>query len=104
VALSQRVFDDVLASEYATLPASRVVPTVVKVKEFTGTVYLYVPHPSGDLLRQGVGDYQHTLESAKEIQEPAKPGGVTNIMTGTHSGTAIQVGYLQGGLHTRDDK
>src|SRR5207248_3047676 len=48
VAMSQRVFDDVLASEYATLPASRMVPRFIQVKEFSGTVYLYVPNPSGD--------------------------------------------------------
>jgi hypothetical protein len=103
VALSQRVFDDVLASGYATLPATRVVPTVVKVKEFTGSVYLYVPNPSGDLLSQGLSDYQQELESAQKIQpQPTQPGGVTNIMTGSHSGTAIQVGHLHGGQNIRD--
>jgi hypothetical protein len=107
VALSQRVFDDVLASEYATLPPSRVVPRLVQVKEFTGTVYLYVPNPSGDLLRDGFGDseeYQEELANAKVVQEQIPAGSTTNIMSGTHTGTAIQVGHLHGGVNTRSEK
>jgi hypothetical protein len=101
VALSQRVFEDVLASGYGDLPASRVVPRVVQVKEYTGTVYLYVPNPTGDLLTVGFGDgeqYEQQLTEAQSVPPPA-PGGTTNIMTGTHSGTAIQVGNLYGGVH-----
>ncbi|HEV2782720.1 MAG TPA: hypothetical protein VGX25_25290 [Actinophytocola sp.] len=100
VVLSQRVFDDVLASGYARLPASRVVPTFVRVKEFAGTVYLYVPNPSGDLLTHGIGEYQQQLDAAAAAQADPQPGSVTNTMTGTHSGPAIQVGHLHGGLHT----
>jgi hypothetical protein len=100
VALSQRVFDDVLASDYAKLLPSRVVPATVTVKEFTGVVYLYVPHPSGDLLRQGVGDYQQSLDLARDVQAPPRPGEVINIISGSQSGPAIQIGHLYGGLHT----
>jgi hypothetical protein len=100
VVLSQRVFDDVLASGYASLPASRVVPTLVRVKEFAGTVYLYVPNPSGDLLTHGVGEYQQQLEAAQAVQSDPSTSSVANIVTGTHSGTTIQVGHLHGGLHT----
>jgi MFS family permease len=104
VALSQRVFDDVLASGYASLPASRVVPRQVRIKEFNGTVYLYVPKLSGDLLAHGVGEYEHELESAKAVQDTERPGAITNILTGgTHSGVTIQAGHIHGGVHGRHD-
>jgi hypothetical protein len=102
VALSQRVFDDVLASGYATLSASRVVPCFVRIKEFGGTVYLYVPKPSGDLLTSGIAaEYEQELDAAKSVQEkPAPPESIVNTITGgSHSGTTIQVGRLYGGLH-----
>lgn len=92
VILSQRVFDDVIAAGYASVPASRFVPRQVEVKEFGGTVYLYVPEPSGDMLRHG-------LDDAEPVgQEAPSAGSSTNIMTGTHYGTAIQVGHLHGGF------
>lgn len=103
VALSQRVFEDVLASEYATLPSSQVVPRKVQVKEFTGTMYLYVPNPSGDLLTLGFGgdgeQYEEALDDARPTPYPPSGSSTTNIMSGTHSGTSIQVGHLHGGLH-----
>jgi hypothetical protein len=100
IVLSQRVFDDVLASGYATLSASRVVPRMVQVKEFTGTVYLYVPKPSGELLERGIGEYQQELDTAKAIQERPRGGSVINVMTGgTYNDAAIQIGHLHGGLH-----
>jgi hypothetical protein len=95
VALSQRVFDDVLASEFACLPASRVVPAFVRVKEFAGTVYIYVPNPSGELLSRGVGEYQRDLDVARAAQSEPAAGPVTNIMSGTDAGTAIQVGHIR---------
>lgn len=98
VALSQRVFDDVVASEYASLPASRVVPATVVVKEFTGVVYLYVPNLTGDLLAHGVDTARPV--AAEQAQAPAP---VTNIVRGgTHSGTTIQVGHLHGGINRTD--
>ncbi|WP_447007736.1 hypothetical protein ACRAKI_15245 [Saccharothrix isguenensis] len=104
VALSQRVFDDVLAAGYATLSASRVVPRFVRIKEYSGTVYLYVPKPSGDLLSHGIAEYQQDLDAAQAVQQaPATPSGTvtTNIMSGSNAGTAIQVGHLHGGLHNK---
>jgi hypothetical protein len=103
VALSQRVFEDVLVSGYATLPPARVVPRQVQVKEFASTMYLYVPNPSGDLLRDGFGggeQYQEALEAAKPAPQPtAKVVNRNSIDGGTFSGTTIQVGSLHGGLH-----
>ncbi|WP_103353525.1 hypothetical protein [Amycolatopsis sp. CA-128772] len=100
VALSQRVFEDVLASEYATLPATKVVPADVSVKEYRGTVYLYVPNPSGDLLRYGAGDYAEELAAAKAAIDPGPaPESTSNVINGMHGGTAIQVGRLHGNLN-----
>ncbi|MGW4059503.1 hypothetical protein ACWEGE_14535 [Amycolatopsis sp. NPDC004747] len=100
VALSQRVFEDVLAGGYAKLPASKVVPAEVSVKEYRGTVHLYVPNPSGDLLRHGAGG-DHAEEPAEALVPPAAPGGTTNTITGTVSGTAFQIGQVHGGLTHR---
>ncbi|MET8849638.1 hypothetical protein [Amycolatopsis sp. NPDC004625] len=100
VALSQRVFEDVLASEYATLPATKVVPADVSVKEYRGTVYLYIPNPSGDLLRYGAGDYAEELAAAKAAIEPVpEPAGTHNVIHDMHGGTAIQVGHVHGNLN-----
>jgi hypothetical protein len=101
VALSERVFEDVLASGYATLPPSRVVPRRVQIKELVSTVYLYVPNPSGDLLRDGFGEqYQEALDAAKPARKPAAKGGTKNSIDGsTFSGMTIQVGNLRGGIH-----
>lgn len=101
VALSERVFEDVLASEYATLPTTKVVPAEVRIKEYRGTIYLYIPNPSGDLLRYGAGGgYAEELAAAKATIEPA-PGSVTNVISGTQNGTAIQVGHVHGNLDHR---
>lgn len=102
VALSHRVFEDVVASGYAALPASRVVPAVVRVKELESVVYLYVPNPSGDLLRHGLGSEEARQEPSDlvaDTRDKAALGGVRNVMSGVHTGTAIQVGHLHGGLH-----
>jgi hypothetical protein len=101
VALSQRVFEDVLASEYARLPTTKVVPADVRIKEYSGTVYLYVPNPSGDLLHHGAGGYAENLAAAKAKIGPPPPGSTTNVISGTQSGTAIQVGQVHGDLHHR---
>jgi len=53
VAISGRVFHDVVAAGYAHLPLSSLVPSRIRIKEYTGSVYLYVPCPSGGLLRHG---------------------------------------------------
>ncbi|OLF12828.1 hypothetical protein BLA60_06040 [Actinophytocola xinjiangensis] len=93
VALSQRVFHDVVASGYARLSTSRLVPVAVRVKEFADTVHLYVPTPSGELLAHGV-DGRPGPEPAPPAPPPA---GVNNTISGgTHTGTTIQVGHLHG--------
>lgn len=102
VVLSQRVFDDVVASEYATLPPSRLVPTTVQVKEYVGAVYLYVPKLTGDLLAHGVDGQPAAPTTATDDEHP--PGNISNVIRGgTHSGTTIQVGHLRGGIHRTKD-
>lgn len=104
VVLSQRVFDDVLAAGFATLSASRVVPRFVRLKEYSGTVYLYVPKPSGDLLSHGIAEYQRDLDAARAVREttPQPTGTITtNVLSGGSTGTTIQVGHLHGGLHNK---
>ncbi|WP_410586656.1 hypothetical protein [Amycolatopsis sp. lyj-23] len=95
VALSQRVFEDVLQTEYARLPSSLVVARRVGVKEYSGTVHLYVPRPSGDLLTHGFGADN---DPAPAGAETPRPTGAANLITGGSFGTAIQVGHLDGGL------
>jgi hypothetical protein len=105
VALSQRVFDDVVVSGFASLPPSKVVPTRIGVKEFTGTVYLYVPNPSGDLLRTGLAANQESQEQQRTVAANPTPSVVrssTNTISGGHQRIAIQVGHLHGGLHTNE--
>ncbi len=100
VALSQRVFEDVLASEYAKLPSTKVVPADVEIKEYRGTIYLYIPNPSGDLLRTGVGGgYAEELAAARATLGPPAPGSTTNVISGPVSGTAFQIGQVHGDLH-----
>ncbi|MGW5744984.1 hypothetical protein [Amycolatopsis sp. NPDC003861] len=98
VALSQRVFEDVLAGRYATLPASKLVPADVRIKEYRGTVHLYIPNPSGDLLRHGLGRHEEEPAEA-EVPPPPPPGSTTNTINGTVRGTAFQIGRLHGDLH-----
>lgn len=102
VALSQRVFEDVLAGGYAKLATTKVVPADVRIKEYRGKVYLYIPNPSGDLLRHGVGDgYTDDLAAAEADVAPPPPGSTTNVISGTQRGTAIQVGQVHGDLRHR---
>ncbi|MDX8035311.1 hypothetical protein SK803_34310 [Lentzea sp. BCCO 10_0856] len=102
VVLSQRVFEDVVASGYATLHPSRVVQRTVEIKEFAGTVYLYVPKLSGRLLEHGIGEEQPMAAVAEAEQDRfSRALPVTNVMTGTHVGPSIQIGHLKGGLHNK---
>jgi hypothetical protein len=106
VVFSERVFEDVLDSGLSTIARSRVVARTVRVKQFTGKVYLYVPHPSGDLLRDGIGrdeDDQPDLDVDEPTATPptltAAPTIYHNEATGTHHGTTIQVGRVHGSIN-----
>ncbi|HEX6342510.1 hypothetical protein [Umezawaea sp.] len=105
--LSQRVFEDVLAGGYATLRPSRVAPVEVEVKELTTTAYLYVPKPSGDLLRDGFGSGDRPVSAPA----PAKPepkavpqkAVVRNRFDGANAKTVFQVGFMDGDVHQGRD-
>lgn len=94
VALSQRVYEDVLLTEYARL--APLVEQRVTIKEYQGTVHLYVPRPSGDLLVHGF-DTSSAPATSRAVAARGLPD-TTNIISGGEIGTAIQVGHLHGGL------
>lgn len=99
-ALSQRVYEDVVASGFAQLPKSKVVPTKISIKELTETIYLYVPTPSGDLLRTGFTTDTNPHQPKISKTPPPAINNSTNTITGGRHKIAIQVGHLHGGLHT----
>jgi class 3 adenylate cyclase len=96
VALSERVYEDVVLTEYAPLPPSLLIARQVAVKEYSGIVRLYVPRPSGDLLRHGLGS---DSGPAPKAAPPSRLPAATNVIKGGEFGTAIQVGHLHGGFH-----
>lgn len=82
VAVSQQVYEAAVVGGYTTLPSSKFVPTNVRIKEYAGTVYHYVPNLSGDLLRYGSAIHQqHKPDDTKYVQ--AQASVTTNIMAGT---------------------
>ncbi|EWM19158.1 hypothetical protein [Kutzneria sp. 744] len=52
--ISAPVYDSVVATGLGAVPAARFAACTVQVKELSAQAYLYVPCPSGDLLRDGV--------------------------------------------------
>ncbi|MBM7776182.1 hypothetical protein JOD54_006386 [Actinokineospora baliensis] len=99
--ISDRLHDDVVVTAYASLPTS---PVEVRIKEYRATAHLHVPTPSGDLLTTGLVPTPAPTTPDDEDptpQPPATTGPVHNTMSGIHTGTAIQVGHLHGGLHNR---
>jgi hypothetical protein len=101
VAFSRRIVEDVLLTEYAQLPSSLLVARRVDVKEYGGTVHLYVPRPSGDLLTRGFGSDAPAEPAVPEAA--ARPASTTNVINGGDFGTAIQVGHLHGGIRHGGD-
>ncbi|GAA2966855.1 hypothetical protein [Actinokineospora diospyrosa] len=100
--LSNRVHEDVVHTDYATLPTA---PVEVEIKEYRATAHLHVPTPSGDLLTSGLVPIPEPPATPDPADQPATPdptpttGPVHNVMSGIHTGTAIQVGHLHGGLN-----
>jgi hypothetical protein len=108
VAISQRIFDDVLSSGLTKLTPARVVPQSVTIKEVTGAVYLYVPRPSGDLLRSGFG-IEREIEadvdkgSGRELA-PGSEVNTTNSFSGAAAGTVLMAGQIHGNVHSGADQ
>ncbi|GAA3038977.1 hypothetical protein [Actinokineospora globicatena] len=93
--ISDRVHDDVIATGYATVPTT---PVPVEIKEHRSTAHLHVPTPTGDLLNSGLVPAPTADPADTPHLDPLTPGAVHNVMTGHHTGTAIQVGHLHGGF------
>ena len=104
VVLSQRVFEDVLLTEYAQLPPSMLVARRIGVKEYTGTVHLYVPRPSGELLTHGFGGDEPPPAESPAWQESENRDRTANIISGGDFGTAIQVGHLHCGIRHEPER
>ncbi|RLK61714.1 hypothetical protein [Actinokineospora cianjurensis] len=98
--ISDRVHDDIIDAGYATLPTAAI---PVHIKEYRATAHLHVPTPSGDLLTTGLvpAPTASPTPDTPPTSHPDTPGSVHNSISGTHSGTAIQVGHLHGGLTNR---
>lgn len=98
-ALSERVYQDVVAAGYSSVTTSRVVDRSTEIKEFAGRLYLYVPKPSGGLLDNGIGERQPAPEPTADEPQPQSHGETyNNYASGQHGGTTIQVGRLNGGI------
>ncbi|MFJ5230958.1 hypothetical protein ACIQBJ_13805 [Kitasatospora sp. NPDC088391] len=70
--ISDRAFTDAVLGGYAGLHPDRCieVPATVEGKPFAQRAWLYVPSPSGELLRSGV-----LPQPAEEPERPAEPAG-----------------------------
>ncbi|MGW0517415.1 hypothetical protein [Crossiella sp. NPDC003009] len=69
--LSERVFQDAVATGYTGLDPSEFTPAEVRIKQYRGTAYLYLPHHSGDVLANGLVTAPRHETSAEEIVAPA---------------------------------
>lgn len=100
VALSRRVYEDVVEGGFTTLTKSRLTARTVTVKELSTTVYLYIPRLSGELLERGAGEPATPADVPRSVER--KQDSVTtfhnSLIGGTH-GMTIQVGQLNGELH-----
>ncbi|WEV26769.1 hypothetical protein OYE22_17355 [Streptomyces sp. 71268] len=69
--LSDRVYDTVVRGGYCGLPPARFTEVLAEVagKDFRQTAWMYVPTPSGDMLRQAAA----TTDPAASGQSPAAP-------------------------------
>lgn len=100
VVISPRVFEDVVATGYATKSPSQFIPVPVHVKTHRGTAFLHVPTPSGNLLSQGLAAWR----PAPAVPEPGAPGGVANNFCGLVGGHAAQTRDVAGGIHFGDGR
>lgn len=96
-ALSERVVQDAVMTGYSGRQLTEFVkaPVEVKAKDFTGTAYLRVPAPSGELLAHGLLGVQPPPEDAVPAEPvPAPPTGGPQASAG---GRATQFGDVPRG-------
>ncbi|WP_026454186.1 hypothetical protein [Saccharomonospora iraqiensis] len=107
--LSGTVMEEIVRAERTERRPSEFVeaPLELAAKEYSGTGYLRVPAPSGDLLRAVLlpgGDDTDTPEEAGAADAGSGPAPVSNTVTGDAHGVA-QSGVVHGGVrqHTVGD-
>lgn len=101
VVVSEEVMQHVVGAGRTSRRPSEFVaaPLEIAAKDYSGTGYLRVPVPSGELLRSGLLHGQPEEDDEPREQPPPVAGGsVHNEMTGT-AGNLVQAGHVQGGIH-----
>lgn len=90
--LSDRVFEDVVRAGYTRLHPDRCleVPATVDGKSFAQRAWLYVPSPSGDLVRAGVPAREQAAPEAGD--ETARERGGPRRSTSRFEGNSQRVG------------
>lgn len=98
-ALSERVVQDTVRSGYANRRMSEFVatPVAIKSKDFTGTAYLRVPAPSGDLLAYGLLGVQPPPEGGELAASKPEPQPTGDHLVASTGGRLSQVGDLGDG-------
>lgn len=88
--ISQRAYEDAVASEACALPSSMFVPIAVHVKQFTGNAWLYIPQPSGAARHRTSTDSANlrTAGSPGHFDSPAPDVAPTSVF---HIANAGQV-------------
>ncbi|MGO1048999.1 hypothetical protein [Crossiella sp. CA198] len=81
--LSERVFTDVVRAGYTRVQASEFTPAEVRIKQYQGTAYLYLPRSSGDALANGLVPGTAPVTSPTETPPtPAAPAAEGNRSRG----------------------
>jgi hypothetical protein len=98
VVISGRVYEDVVASGYASKAPSEFIAVPVTVKSYQGTAFLHVPRMSGKLLARGLDTEEPIREESEPVREEPAGGSVTNTVAGQVSGTVVQSRDIHGAL------
>lgn len=105
--LSRAVMEQVVEAGLTTRQPSEFVeaPLQVEAKEYSGTGYLRVPAPSGELLSLGLLRTQPEPESESTTAQRSDLGAPTSNTFSGSAENAMQAGTVHGGVHnnsTRD--
>ncbi|QUF04875.1 hypothetical protein KCV87_01715 [Actinosynnema pretiosum subsp. pretiosum] len=99
--ISQRVYEDAVATGYAAEAPGLYRPVQVTQKSYSGTAYLRVPVPSGGLLDNGFGTAEQASAATEQVARsaPATRNAYNHFSGGT-AGTVVQTGFVEGGVNT----
>ncbi|ATE55049.1 hypothetical protein [Actinosynnema pretiosum] len=96
-AVSPRAYEDAVMSGYSGETEDDYVAIPVTVKTYQDTVYLRVPRPSGDLLKNGFDPTPTASGSTAAMPAPEAGAHVyNNTVNGTTAGTVLQIGSAHG--------